>query len=91
MSRLGRGGVRYLRAFFWLLSGLPAGGVRLVCMSGTGAELIRKKLNRGTFVRGRERRAVAGVHEGFFFFFFFFCEVAEREAVTRSRHEASAQ
>jgi hypothetical protein len=38
---------------------LPAGGVRLVCMSGTGAELIRKKLKsqlmKGEVSRQRHR------------------------------------
>jgi hypothetical protein len=28
------------------IEGLPGGGVRLVCMSADGAELIRKKLKR---------------------------------------------
>jgi hypothetical protein len=28
------------------IEGLPGGGVRLVCMSNEGAELIRKKLKR---------------------------------------------
>jgi hypothetical protein len=40
---------------------LPAGGVRLVCMSADGAELIRKKLKRylidGEITRERHRPA----------------------------------
>lgn len=38
---------------------LPQGGVRLVCMSGDGAELMRKKLKthliKGTVTRERQR------------------------------------
>jgi hypothetical protein len=34
---------------------LPAGGVRLVCMSGSGAEIIRKKL-KGQLMKGEVSR-----------------------------------
>ncbi len=38
---------------------LPQGGVRLVCMSGDGAEIMRQKLKskliKGTVVRERQR------------------------------------
>lgn len=34
---------------------LPGGGVRLVCMSGSGAELIRKKLKAKVMVGDVER------------------------------------
>jgi hypothetical protein len=41
------------------IESLPAGGVRLVCMSTEGAELIRRKLKRylisGTVTRERHR------------------------------------
>ena len=41
------------------IEGLPGGGVRLVCMSGDGAERIRKKLHSkligGDVVRERHR------------------------------------
>jgi hypothetical protein len=43
------------------IEGLPGGGVRLVCMSGHGAELIRRKLKRyiieGDVTRERHRPA----------------------------------
>lgn len=42
---------------------LPAGGVRLVCMSSDGAALIRRKLKAyviGDDVRRERRRPVAG-------------------------------
>jgi len=41
------------------IEGLPSGGVRLVCMSNEGAELIRRKLKRyvidGAVTRERHR------------------------------------
>ena len=42
-----------------VIEGLPQGGVRLVCMSGEGAELMRHKLKKqlikGDVVRERNR------------------------------------
>ncbi len=46
------------------IEALPAGGVRLVCMSNDGAEVIRRKLKRylikGEITRERHRPATGG-------------------------------